>query len=86
MSTLLHTPLFSATPRAARWRVPHPFAECAWPPSTEQLNARVVLFLDDLDADSSTWAYLPPQPGAPEAQSAQRGKARTCPASEEVLI
>lgn len=69
--------LVTTDPRSVRmdletptWRVPHPFAECAWPPSTEQLNARVVFFLDDLDADSSTWAYLPPQPGLPHSSPA----------------
>lgn len=48
------------------WSVPHPFATTEWPPSSEQLNARVVVLLDDLDAASSTWAYLPPQRGLPQ--------------------
>jgi len=48
------------------WSVPHPFSTTEWPPSTERLCARVVLILDDLDAQSSTWAYLPIQEDLPQ--------------------
>jgi hypothetical protein len=48
------------------WSVPHPFPTTEWPPSTERLCARVVFILDDLDAQSSTWAYLPIQEDLPQ--------------------
>jgi hypothetical protein len=61
-------------PRAVRmdleapsWTVPFPFSMTEWPPTSEMLCARVVFMLDDLDAESSTWAYLPVQDGLPQS-------------------
>jgi hypothetical protein len=64
----------STDPRAVRmdleaptWSVPHPFSTTEWPPSSEMSCARAVIMLDELDSESSTWAYLPCQAGLPQS-------------------
>lgn len=64
----------ATSPRAVRmdldavaWEVPPPFSHTEWPPPTDELNARLVLLLDDLDKNTSTWAYAPPQSSLPSA-------------------